>query len=181
MNNYKYNTQRTCGVWLIYIGAIIIVSAISGGDLSIQPFVLGFGGFFGYLIIFMLPYINRKLAYGKNSKFQDKIDNINVIITIILCTLCGMFIGFENSRLVWLSILIVIGIHFFAFYFSQGKWMIVLGILAITNGVLGIIFFNIPFLVFASIDGLIKIVIGIKMLFMKPIFEKHYISSEQLR
>lgn len=182
MGKDKYNTQRTCGVWLVYMGTIIIISAISGGELLIQPFVLGVGGFLGYLIIFMLPFLNRKLAYGKNSKFQDKMDNINIIVTIILCTLCGLFIGFENSRVVWLSILIVIGIHFFGFYFSQGKWMIVLGILTITNGSLGVIFVNIPFLAFASIDGLLKIAIGFKMLFIRRKFKNHerYFSTEQL-
>ena len=167
MKNREYNTQRTCGIWLVYIGAIIIISAISGGESLIQPFVLGFGGFFGYLLIYMLPFLNQKLAYGKNSKFQDKMDNINILVTVILCTLCGMYIGFENPRLVWLSILIVVGIHFLGFYFSQGKWMIVLGVLTIINGLLGLIFINIPFLIFSSIDGLIKIIIGFKMLFMK--------------
>ena len=43
MENREYNTQRTCGVWLVYIGVIIIVSAISGGELLIQPFILGVG------------------------------------------------------------------------------------------------------------------------------------------
>lgn len=167
MKSMEYNTQRTCGVWLVYIGVTIIISALSGGELSINPFILGFGGILGYFLIFILPFLNRKLAYGKNSKFQDKMDNINIIVTIILCTLCGLFIGFENSRLVWLSILIVVGLHFLGFYFSQGKWMIVLGILTITNGLLGIFFVNIPFLFFATIDGLIKIAIGFKLLFMK--------------
>ncbi len=37
----EYNTQRTVGVWLVYVGVIIIVSAIMGGDLFIHPFYYG--------------------------------------------------------------------------------------------------------------------------------------------
>jgi len=165
MENREYNTQRTCGVWLVYIGVIIIVSAMSGGELLIQPFILGVGYSLGYFLIFVLPYLNRKLAYGNNSKFQNKMDNITLIVTVILCTICGLFIGFDNLRLLWLSILIVIGIHFFGFYFSQGKLMIVLGVLTIINGLLGILIVNIPFLVVALIDATLKIVIGFRMFF----------------
>ena len=164
MEKREYNTQRTCGVWLIYIGVIIIVSTISGGEFLIQPFILGFGYFIGYLLIFVLPFLNRKLAYGNNSRFQDKMDNITMIVTVILCTLCGYFIGFENLRLLWLSILIVIGIHFFGFYFSQGKNLILLGVLTIVNGLIGVLVVNIPFLVVALIDGSLKIIIGFRML-----------------
>ena len=137
--NREYNTQRTVGVWLLYIGVIIILSAITSGDLFIQPFLMGFGYFIGYFLIFGLPYVNKKLSYGKNSKFQDRIDNISVILTIILCTLCGLVIGFDDLRLLWLCIFIVIGIHFFGFYFSQGKLMILLGILTILNSLVGIL------------------------------------------
>ena len=34
---------------------------------------------------------------------------------------------------------IIVDIHFWGFYFSQGKWIIVLGVLTITNRLLGII------------------------------------------
>ncbi|MTH53723.1 hypothetical protein GKZ89_09935 [Bacillus mangrovi] len=165
MANREYNTQRTCGVWLIYIGVIIIVSAVNGGNLLIQPFIFGFGYAVGFLLIYVLPFLNRKLAYGKNTKFQDKMDNITLTVTVILCTICGMFIGFENVRLVWLSILIVVGAHFFGFYFSQGKLMILLGTLTVVNGLLGLLIPSIPFLAVAWIDGALKMMIGVKMLF----------------
>lgn len=166
-NNNEYNTQRTCGVWLIYIGLIIIVSAMTGGELFIQPFILGFGYFIGYFLIYILPFVNRKLSYGPQSKFQDKMDNLSVLLVIILCTFCGLFIGFNDLRLLWLCIFIAVGIHFFGFYFSQGKLLLVLGILTILNSIFGILFTNIPFLLFAGIDGLIKMIIGLKLLSMR--------------
>ena len=166
-SNSEYKTQRTVGVWLVYIGVIIILSAIIGGDLFIQPFIMGFGYFIGYFLIFGLPYVNKKLSYGKNSRFQDKMDNYSIIFTIILCTLIGLVIGFDDLRLLWLCIFIVIGIHFFGFYFSQGKLMLILGILTIVNSLVGVFLISVPFLLFAAIDGIIKAIIGFKMLFMR--------------
>lgn len=173
MENREYNTQRTCGVWLIYIGVILIVSAISGGELLIQPFILGFGYFLGYVLIYILPFLNRKLSYGNNSKFQDKMNNITMIVFVILCTFCGFFIGTNNLRLLWLSILVVVGIHFLGFYFSQGKLLIVLGVLTTVNGLLGILVVNIPFLVVALIDGTLKMVVGFRLLFKR----RHFINK----
>lgn len=164
-NSRKYNTQRTVGLWLIYIGSLIIVSAISGGEGYIQPFILGFGYGIGYFLIFGLPYVNQRLSYGKNSKFQERMDNISVVITIALCTLCGFVIGFNDLRLLWLCIFVIIGIHFFGFYFSQGKIMILLGGLTILNSLIGIMMLATPFLLFAVIDGIIKIIFGVQMLF----------------
>lgn len=169
---HRYNTQRTCGVWLIYIGVIIIASALTGGEFLIQPAVLGFGFLIGYIIIFVLPFVNRKLAYGQNTKFQGRMDNMSVLVNVILCTLCGLLIGFENPRVVWLAILIAVGIHFIGFYFSQGRLMILLAVLTIINGALGLALTAVPFLVFAIIDGSIKIVIGSRMLSLKYAMEK---------
>lgn len=163
----KYNTQRTVGVWLVYIGVIIILSALTGGDLLIQPFIMGFGFFIGFFLIFSLPFVNNRLAYGKNSKFQDRMDNISIAVTIILCTLSGLIIGFDDLRLLWLIIFIIIGIHFFGFYFSQGKIMLILGGLTALNALVGILLISVPFLLFAVLDGMIKIVFGCKMIVMK--------------
>lgn len=162
-----FNSQRTCGVWLIYIGLIILAATIAGGELLINPIIFGFGYFIGFIFIIVMPYVNRKLAYGKNSKFQDNMDNISILLNIILCTACGMIIGFEDVRTLWLSILIVVGIHFFGFYFSHGKWVIVLGILTLINGIAGLILLQVPFIIFGIVDSLIKLVIGIRMFFLK--------------
>ncbi|MBS4220741.1 hypothetical protein KHA96_20795 [Bacillus sp. FJAT-49711] len=177
----EYNTQRTVGVWLVFIGVIIILSAILGRDLLIQPFFMGFGFFIGYLLILGLPFVNNKLAYGKNSKFQDRMDNISVVVTIILCTLCGLIIGFDDLRLLWLCIFIVIGIHFFGFYFSQGKLMPLLGVLTTLNSLIGIFLSSVPFLLFAMIDSIIKIIIGFRMLSMKRQLDSSDLSSKEYR
>ncbi len=163
----EYNTQRTCGLWLVYIGLIIILSAITGGELFIQPYIIGLGYFIGYFVIFVFPYVNQKLSYGKSSKFQDRMDNIAVFLNIVLCTISGLVIGFDDLRLMWLCIFIAVGIHFFGFYFSQGRVMLLLATLTIVNSFIGIFLISVPFVVFAVIDGVIKISFGVKMMLMK--------------
>ncbi|WP_050180521.1 DUF6609 family protein [Domibacillus robiginosus] len=163
----EFPTQRTCGVWLMYIGIITIFSALAGDHLLMQPFILGIGYLIGFFGILVLPFVNRKLAFGKNTKFQDRMDNISTVLNVLLCTACGMIIGFDDVRLFWLSLFIAVGIHFFGFYFSQGKIMILLGILTIINGIMGLVLISVPFLVFALIDGMVKLLIGMKMLTIK--------------
>lgn len=163
----EYNTQRTVGVWLIYIGILIFIAAITGNERFIQPYIMGIGFFVGYFFIFGLPFVNNKLSYGKNSKFQDRMDNISVVANMILCTLCGLFIGFDDLRLLWLSIFFVVGLHFCGFYFSQGPIMLVLGGLTALNAALGILLVNVPFLLLAGMDSVLKIMFGIKMVLMK--------------
>ncbi|KAB8135703.1 hypothetical protein F9U64_10515 [Gracilibacillus oryzae] len=164
----EYNNQRTVGVWLVYIGIIIILAAVVAGDLFIQPYIMGFGYFIGFFLILGLPFVNNRLAYGKNSKFQDRMDNIMIAVTILLCTLCGWIIGIDNLRLLWLCIFLIIGLHFLGFYFSQGKLMIILGAILVVNALIGIFSASVPFLLIAVIDGMVKIGFGIKMLGMKP-------------
>lgn len=42
--------------------------------------------------------------------------------------------------------------------------MVLLGILTVLNGVLGLILISSPFIFFALIDGLLKLLIGVKMM-----------------
>ncbi|GMA07440.1 hypothetical protein GCM10025886_05910 [Tetragenococcus halophilus subsp. flandriensis] len=167
MSSYRYNTQRVSGVWFLYIGVVIIISAIFGGNSIFNPYIFGFGFAIGYFLIFGLPFINNKLAYGKNTKFQDRMDNFTIIISLILVTLCGVLISFEDLRFLWLAVFIVMGLHFIGFYFSQGKIVLILGGLVTINGVLGLILPLVPFLIFAIIDGILKISFGIYMISLR--------------
>lgn len=136
MGAYRYNTQRVSGVWFIYIGINVTISAIFGGHSIFNPYIFAFGFVTGYFLTFDLPFVNNKLAYGKNTKFQDRMDNLTIVISLILVTLCGIFIGFEDLRFLWLTAFIVMGFHFIGFYFSQGKIVLILGGLITLSGLL---------------------------------------------
>lgn len=174
----KYPTQRTSGVWLVYIGLIIILATAVGGDLLVQPYVIGIGYALGFFFILALPFVNRRLAYGENTKFQERFDNLAIVLNFVLCTLCGLYIGFSDLRLLWLCLFIAIGVHFVLFYFSQGGWMLVLAALTTANAALGLILTDVPFFIFAVVDGTLKIGVGIKLLSQKNIvFETKSVSA----
>ena len=84
-----YNTQRLCGLWLLYIGLLIALSSFFGGDLLIHPVMLGIGYFIGFIAVYILPYANQKLAFGKSTKFQDAMDNFSIALNVVLCTACA--------------------------------------------------------------------------------------------
>lgn len=173
-----YPTQRTSGVWLIYIGLLIILSASTGGELLIQPLVIGIGYVLGFFLILVLPFVNRRLAYGENTKFQERFDNLAIWLNVVLCTACGLILGFSDLRVLWLSLFIAVGVHFVLFYFSQGIWMIVLAALTIANGLVGLVLADVPFIIFAVIDGGVKILIGAKLLAQKSyVFGKEKVSA----
>ena len=162
-----YHTQRICGLWLTYIGSLIVLASFWGGDLLIHPVILGVGYFVGFFAIYVLPYANQKLAFGKSTKFQDTMDTFSIVLNVLLCTACGLIIGFDDLRLFWLSIFIAVGVHFFGFYFSQGRLLIFLGILTIINGLTGLLLTTVPFIFFALMDGFLKLLFGIKLMVAK--------------
>lgn len=159
----QHHTQRTCGVWLMYIGIVIMIAVWTAGEFLIQPVIFGLGYCFGFILILVLPCVNRKLATGRQTTFQNSMDNLAVTFNIIFCSLCGWMIGISDLRLLWLSVLLVVGLHFLGFYFSQGKWIVVLGVLTVLNALAGLIFMEIPFLLVGTLDGVLKLLFGIKL------------------
>lgn len=163
----SYNTQRVVGVWFLYIGVIVVLSSVFAGDFIFHPYIFGVGFIVGYVTIFGLPVVSKKLAYGKNTKFQDNMDNLSIGVSLILMTLCGTLIGFENLRLLWLAVFTILGFHLMGFYFSQGPIVLLMGALVATNGVLGLSLSLVPFVLFAIVDGFLKIGFGIYMISRK--------------
>lgn len=161
MSSLRYVSQRLCGLWLMYIGVIVMLAVwFSGSDL-LNVVLLGIGYVIGYVLIFMLPYASRRLVSGKSDRFQDIWDNISLGFMVIGCTLVGMLVGFDDVRLAWLLIFLVVGIHFIGFYFSQGMSMVVLGVSTIVLIVIGLLFSELPFGFVMVLDGLLKFGFGV--------------------
>lgn len=161
MSSHRYVSQRLCGLWLMYIGVIVMLAVwFSGSDL-LNVVLLGIGYVIGYVLIFMLPYASRRLVIGKSDRFQDIWDNISLGFMVIGCTLVGMLVGFDDVRLAWLLIFLVVGIHFIGFYFSQGMSMVVLGVLTIVLIVIGLLFSELSFGFVMVLDGLLKFGFGV--------------------
>ncbi|MCB2356095.1 DUF6609 family protein [Clostridium estertheticum] len=154
--------KRLCGLWLIWIGFIIIFGTIIGGKYVLNPFIFGIGYVLGMSIMFHSTLLKKKFSYGQNTKFQTNMGNISIISMFVLMSLfSGRYFATNNYRLIWLGALLATGIHFIPFSFVHGKLSLFLSIPLIINALIGMIDLNISFYYLGIIDGLIKVLFGV--------------------
>jgi hypothetical protein len=164
----QFLNKRTCGVWLIWVSIVILLSTIFGGDQEIQQNIFYIGYFSGLLLTVGNKWLNRKLSYGAPSVFQKRMSIVSIAIMFVLLVLIGgPYFGVHNYRMIWLGAFLAIGLHFFPFAVVHGKSMIVLGVLTSINALVGIKHEMIPFYVIAYIDVIIKVIVGFVLLFSK--------------
>lgn len=166
----EYNDKRCCGLWFIIIGIVIIVSAVLGGEQKINPMIFSAGFVIGFYISAINKKVVKKLSWGESSKFQTNMANFSVVLLFpLMFIFAGSFFPAQNWRLIWLGAFLAVGLHFFPFYFVHGISMIGIAVLCSINAIVGMSIPTIPFIVFASIDGLIKIAFGVYLsFFSKP-------------
>ena len=166
----EYNNKRCCGLWFIIIGAVIIISSIFGGEQKIQPVIFTVGFVVGFYISVINRKVVAKLSWGQSSKFQNNIAIFSIAILFPLMFIsAGPFFPMQNWRMIWLMTFLAVGLPFIPFYFVHGISMIGIAALCSANALIGIFVPAIPFIVLAFVDGLIKIVFGIYLLFFsKP-------------
>ncbi|WP_349730625.1 DUF6609 family protein [Peribacillus frigoritolerans] len=163
--NIKYPNKRVFGIWLIWIGLIVIIGTIFGGKFMINPIIFALGFIVGKIVIFRMTFIKKHLSYGPNSKFQSNINTISILMMFVLIFLfSGKYIMMDDLRMTWFGALLATAIHFITSAFVYGKQLIILSILLILNVFIGIFNSNISFDYFGYIDGLIKIIFGIFLL-----------------
>ncbi len=163
----KYNEKRSCGLWLIIIGIVIIAASMLGGEqkVSLPIFVVGYA--IGFYIAIINKKIAKRLSWGKSSAFQNRVANLSIALLFVLMFLiAGPFFASQDWRMIWLGAFLATGLHFFPFYFVHGKSMIPLAVLCSANAVIGMILPTLPFLALALIDGGIKVAFGIYLLFL---------------
>jgi hypothetical protein len=160
--------KRTCGVWLIWVAIVILLSTIYGGDQEIQQNIFYLGYFAGLLLTVGNKWLNRKLSYGAPSLFQKRMSIVSIaIMFMLLVFIGGSYFGVHNYRMIWLGTFLAIGLHFFPFAVVHGKSMFVLGVLTSINALVGLKHETIPFYVIAYIDVMIKAIVGLILLFSK--------------
>jgi hypothetical protein len=168
--------KRTCGVWLIWISIVILLSTIYGGEQKIQQTIFYIGYFAGLLLTVGNKRLNRVLSYGKPSVFQKRMSFVSIIIMFVLLVFIGgPYYGVHNYRMIWLGAFLAIGLHFFPFAVVHGKSMIVLGVLVSINAIVGMKIESTPFYAIAYIDVIIKVITGLFLLFSRnPLVETDY-------
>ena len=166
----EFNNKRSCGLWLILVGAVLGVSLIFGGKFIANPVIFLAGYYASFYIANVNKKIRAKLSDGPASPFQIKMIFVSIaLLFILMFCIAGPFIPSWNWRMIWLGVSLATGVHFLIFYFVHGRSMTVLGALCIAIAVSGYAVSSVPTAIFLTADGLLKLGFGIWMLFFsKP-------------
>jgi hypothetical protein len=173
----QFLNKRICGLWLIWVSIVILISAVLGGTQKIQNVIFDIGYFAGFIFILGNKWIYKQLSFGSPSAFQKKMTTISIIcMFVLLFLIAGPYYQTHDYRMIWLGAFLAIGIHFIPFSFVHGKSMIILAILVSINALVGIFNSHIEFIYVAYIDVVIKFIFGIVLLFSKK--PKHLLESK---
>ena len=166
----EFNYKKSGGLWLIAVAIVIAFATLIGGQQIINMQVFSIGYVVCFFLINMNKNLLKKLSTGSSTKFQNKVSQYSIILLFILMIfLGGPFFATENWRLIWLGALLATALHFFPFYFVHGKSMILLGIMCTINIIMGYIFSDVPLVLFAYIDAIIKFIFGVYLLFFSKV------------
>lgn len=160
----EFNHKKQCGLWLMLIGIVLIVSVIFGGSFLVNPFIF----LAGYYVCFFAVNVNKKLreklSQGPISKFQIKMIYVSLAaLFVLMFCIAGPFIPGWNWRLIWLGVLLATALHFVLMFFVHGWSMIVLGSICAIFAVTGYVVPDIPVAWICIADASAKLLIGIYM------------------
>lgn len=166
VKNLEFNNRRSCGLWLIMVGAVLAAANLFGGRFILNPFIF----LAGYYVSFYIANINRKvrsrLSDGKPSPFQIRMIYLSIAVLFLLMFLiAGPFIPQWNWRMIWLGVNLACGLHFFLFYFVHGRVLVLLGTVCTVLAVCGYMMPSGSEGGVLMADALVKISFGIWMLF----------------
>ena len=166
----EFNHKKQCGLWLMLIGVVLIVSAVFGGSFLINPFIFLFGYYACFFGVNVNKKLRNKLSQGGISKFQIKMIYISIAaLFVLMFVIAGSFIPGWHWRQIWLGVLLATAIHFLLWFFVHGWSMVMLGIVCIVISVIGYVFVNIPLLWIFLADATVKIAFGAYLFFFsKP-------------
>jgi hypothetical protein len=164
----QYLSKRLGGVWLIWIGFILIVSIKLGGEKLVHQTLFGFGYGLGLYLLFGVKPIRDLFSFGPPSVFQRNVTNLSIALMFLLMFFIGgPFYATMNYRMIWLGALMAVAIHFLPFYFVHGTSMLALSFVLIIVVGIGYISPNIPFSTIGYLDAFIKILFGIVLVLSK--------------
>lgn len=166
----EFNNKKQCGLWLMLIGVILIVSVICGGKFLVNPFIFLIGYYACFFGVNVNKKVRAKLSQGGISKFQIKMIYISIAaLFLLMFCIAGPFIPGWHWRQIWLGVLLATAIHFLLWFIIHGWSMVVLSAVCIIITVMGYIFPNIPIGVICIMDAVAKLICGIYLFFMsKP-------------
>jgi hypothetical protein len=164
----EFLNKRVCGIWLVWIGVVIIVGTVVGGIYLISPFIFFIGYFLGVVFILGNKSLRERFSFGSPSKFQSKMSKWSIIFMFLLMILIsGRYFDAHNYRMIWLGALLATSIHFIPFATVHGKSLLFLSVPLIIIALLGMMEPHVPFNYFVIADGIAKMVFGLALLLSK--------------
>ena len=166
----EFNNKKQCGLWLMCIGVIIIVSVIFGGSFLVNPFIFLIGYYACFFSINVNKKLRAKLSQGSISKFQIKMIYVSIAaLFLLMFCIAGPFIPGWHWRQIWLGVLLATAIHFLLWFIIHGWSMAVLSVVCIAISVVGYIFPDMPIFAVCIADAAAKLICGTYMFFIsKP-------------
>lgn len=168
ISELEFNNKKSCGLWLVLVGAVLLISIIFGGKFFVNPFIF----LAGYYVSFFIANVNRKvrskLSKGPASPFQIKMIYAGIaLLFVLMFCIAGPFIPSWNWKMIWLGVTLATGIHFLSYFFVHGRSMIVLGIICSMIAIVGYTLSAVPVVAILVADSLVKIGFGIWMLMVE--------------
>jgi hypothetical protein len=161
----EFSNQRLCGLWLIWIGAVLLVATLLGGEWLINPVVFGIGYLGGIAVIFGPTTIQRRLSGGPESRFQASVFRIALgVMFVVMALVAGRSIPALDFRVIWLAALLGTGIHFIPLILVHGPPMLWLAVPLTANALIGLLAPGMAFEIVAAVDGVVKVGFGIGLL-----------------
>lgn len=166
----EFNNKKQCGLWLMLISLVLIVSAVCGGQFLVNPFIFLAGYYACFFGVNVNKKIRAKLSQGPISKFQIKMIYISIAaLFLLMFCIAGPFIPGWHWRKIWLGVLLATAIHFLLWFFVHGWNMVVLSVVCIIITVVGYAVPDISIFVICILDAIAKLICGIYLFFMsKP-------------
>jgi hypothetical protein len=160
----RFLNQRLCGLWLIWIGAVILAGTALGGPWLINPIIFGVGYAGGMAVIFGMPAVQRRYSDGPESRFQANMGTLAIVLMFVLMALiAGRSFAALDFRTIWLGALLATALHFIPFAAVHGPPMLRLAVPLTINALIGLLVPAAPFALIAAIDGLLKIGFGVAL------------------
>ncbi|WP_044957683.1 DUF6609 family protein [Butyrivibrio sp. LC3010] len=170
MDKLEFNNKKQCGLWLMLVGVVIVLSDIFGGDFLINPIVFLAGYYICFFSVNVNKKVRKKLSQGPLSKFQIKMIYVSLIMLFVLMfCIAGPFIPGWNWRLIWLGVFLATAIHFIPWFTIHGFSMLALAMVDIIVCIIGYAFPEVSIKVIGYVDAITKIILGTYLFFLsKP-------------
>ena len=166
----EFNHKKQCGLWLMLIAVVLVISVIFGGQFLVNPFIFLAGYYACFFAVNVNKKLREKLSEGPISKFQIKMiyASLAALFLLMFC-IAGPFIPGWNWRLIWLGVLLATALHFVLMFFVHGWSMIALGIICAAIAVTGYLFPGIQVTWICLADAAAKMLFGAYLFFIaKP-------------